>query len=944
MKIFLTILLLGITSLNAQQQAITWVNQDGWRMGLLKYIHPSHVPGHKDPVIIWMHGNGCATDYTNDVTGAINAANCMLTDDGIPKRLNNGDDISAKKGGISSNPLEHFIVLSPAQDISHDGFVSGINAHYIDFMRKYIRDSLSTEVDTTRLYIVGWSGGGSGVWGYPTRSLADAETVGAIVPISGVCTTPVDSWCDIATANVGVWAFHAQDDGTITQTCSGGAIININNCGPAVPPIYTNPATGGHFIAMTYTDPAFVGSNGMNIYQWMLQYDIFFGQNNFPPATKVNVTPGMIFQTTSAHKKPQLLFDGDTTTKWTSDFFNGFAIDAMNGQWFYMVLDSFYTHPWLQVFNGPFAGGDTVSYQCFYDWTDTTRHSQVFATTLATSTWKAIDTINSRAYSDSFRLVRFRIKTGASNDFREVRLYGVKLAPAPSIYQSPGSQPPDEGIYFQGYGKLEGDTVTDDAGASQEIQQNTEYFIPTLDGSGKTISLNKFGSMVTNYFLPAQRNGRRAFIYAAGPRPKNMYSDSTNSTKDIPPGSDSTLLSSWSGVDSLTYGIVGKLAHNASASLAGYTFSNAPGGSGLGYLSEIQLGHEDDAHFDPKGAVRLHMPLVKIRKLQAANSGAKRADPTIKVMDGSLTGDDSDYYKGEYIENLIANKTKVLPFDIWGYDYYSTSSGTQGTPGSVGVSPEQDRVYEKWSACSAVQQRLQPGMPRHIWEYGFDVFDGSPYVVPDISGQTRQLTKAYWVMRAYEIASVSGIQRFYMYTQRDLGGGDFSTTGFSYDTLLTSPGNTLPSYLWQFMDAGHLSGGGFVSLPRELYWHLTMRMNVMRNYKATGTIIQNGDSTGTWVVKHAHLTNPNLFVYAIWRGTHNNSTTSNFHLSDNIQSATITVANNQVKNGTVTTASVSGGTATIPTVNEGVTYLSAQTTPAINDNKIGRPRGHRSKI
>lgn len=938
----LFILLFISSCLHAQQQAITWVNQDGWRMGLLKYIHPSHVAGHKDPVIIWMHGNGCATDYTNDVTGATNAANCMLTDDGIPKRLNNGDDISAKKAGISSNPLEHFIVLSPAQDISQDGYVSGINAHYIDFMRKYIRDSLSTEVDTTRLYIVGWSGGVSGVWGYPTRSLADAETVAAIVPISGVCISPVDSWCDIATANVGVWAFHAQNDATVTQTCTGGAISNINGCGPIINPIYTNPATGGHFIAMTYTDPAFVGSNGMNIYQWMLQYDIFYGQNNYPPATKINVTPGMLFQTTSARKKPQLLFDGDTTTAWASDFFYGYAIDATNGQYSWIVLDSLYNHPWFEVFNNAFSGGDTVSFQCFYDWTDTTRHSLIFNGLLTNSIWKPIDSINSRAYIDSFRLVRFRIKTGASTGFTEARIHGVKLASAASIYPAPASPPSDEGIYFQGYGKLFGDTLMDDAGASQEIQQNLEYEIPSADASGKTLSLNKFSNMHDAYFAVNQRHGRRSFMYLAGQRPAYDYPDSSNSTKDIPIGSDSTKLTTWSTTDTAYYGVVAKLGHNTSASLTGYSYTLAPAGAGLGDLDEIQVGHEDDAHFDPHGAVRLHMPLVKLQKVKAAVNGAKRADPNIKVHDGALTGDDSDYYKGEYIENLIAYKTKNLPWDIWGFDYYSTNTGTQGSPGSVGISPEQDNAYVKWKLANGVCQRLQPGKEVMIFEYGFDVHDGSNYRVADISGQTRQQTKANWIMRAYEMASATGISRFYMYTQRDLGGGDFGTTGYSYDTLLTNPGSTLPSYLWQFMDAGHLSGGGYVSLPRDLYWHLTMRMSVLQNYKAAGTVIRNGDSTGVWVIRHAHQTDPTLFVDAVWYGTHAN-TSGTFTLNEpGAISATITKPNIQVKTGTITVPSISSGNISVP-ADEGMTYVTVRI-QSILQTKLPHIRGYHIKI
>src|SRR5688572_23366853 len=100
-----------------------------------------------------------------------------------------------------------------------------------------------------------------------------------------------------------------------------------------------------------------------------------------PPAKRIHIRPAQVFDLTQARKKPENLFDGDTTTAAIPDFFNGYIIEQAKGMVVWVVLDSFINHPKIEIFNGRWAYGLPVDFQFYYDYTDTTRHSPVYSTT-----------------------------------------------------------------------------------------------------------------------------------------------------------------------------------------------------------------------------------------------------------------------------------------------------------------------------------------------------------------------------------------------------------------------------------------------------------------------------------------------------------------------------------------------------------------------------------
>lgn len=650
-----------------------------------------------------------------------------------------------------------------------------------------------------------------------------------------------------------------------------------------------------------------------------------YGQDRYPPAKRIQVRPAQVFDITQARKKPENLFDGDTTTPALPDFFNGYILQETNGQVAWIVLDSFINHPKIQVYNARWAYGGQVDFQFFYDYTDTSRHSPVYSTTLPSAEWKWVDTIATRSWSDSARLIRLRIADGGSNNFMEVRFFGNMLGPARSIYPPSAPPPADEGKFFMGYGKLAVDTFMDDAGYSQRAQTDMGYIDTIRNPTGKNLLFNRFNNSIVLSYIPAKKGGRKIYPYFAGPREGFKYPPHfTNDSKDIPIGADSTDPHAWQVACNTYYGIAAKLGHNKNASLEGYTFRNTEPGVGLGMIDEIEVGNEDDARW--AGPLRFHNPLVKLVKLKQGYAGAKAADPSIKVISGALTGIDTSYLKAMYLVNLLRFGSKTAPLDVIAVNEYATNAGGQHSGTADGISPEQFRLYEKLKGFIDVRNRYYPGKAVYLTEFGYDVHDGSNYDVPVIRGQTREQTKAYWVIRSMEIAAAARISKYYQYSQRSLGGGDFSTTGFSYDTLLKAPGKELPAYLHPLMTEHVLQNGGWTSLPRDLYWYMTMRARVLENYNAWPSIIQRGDSTGAWILKYTHRSDPKSVVYAVWLGSNKNASVKNYLLKTGpVQVASTVRASIGKKQGTVQPAVKTDTGIRLPIVDESVTYVVVQT-------------------
>lgn len=218
-------------------------------------------PNEKYPVIIFLHGIGERGDGVAELPNVLGQ--------GIPKYINNGHPMRFFWNG----KWETFLVLSPQLSRSYGDWQN----FYVDEMLNYARQNL--RIDTNRIYLTGLSLGGGGVWKYASASLNNAKKFAAIAPVCGTCA--LSNACNLANANLPVWAFHAQDDGVVGAGCTTSSIQGINNCNPAVKPLMTMYSNGGHFIWDRSYDTVYNWHNP-NMYEW------FLGQNRSLP---INLSP-----------------------------------------------------------------------------------------------------------------------------------------------------------------------------------------------------------------------------------------------------------------------------------------------------------------------------------------------------------------------------------------------------------------------------------------------------------------------------------------------------------------------------------------------------------------------------------------------------------------------------------------------------------------------------
>ncbi len=181
-----------------------------------------------------------------------------------------GSTLASLPAVLSSMPIDNnlefnndsFIVMMPQLHESYGNWQDFFTQAMIDTAKAGLR------VDTSRVYLVGYSLGGFQTWSFPQQSDANAAQIAAIAPVSGGSSS--STICKIATNKIGVWAFHATDDGTVNVSTTDGAINALNNCNPAPSPTpkYTRYTSGNHWILGFATDPN--APSVSNLFQWLL--------------------------------------------------------------------------------------------------------------------------------------------------------------------------------------------------------------------------------------------------------------------------------------------------------------------------------------------------------------------------------------------------------------------------------------------------------------------------------------------------------------------------------------------------------------------------------------------------------------------------------------------------------------------------------------------------
>jgi len=239
----------------------------------------------KYPFILFLHGMGELGDGSA-------AQLPMVLRNGIPKLINNG---TFPKSFTVNGKTESFVIMSPQ-------FVDWPTSNDINAIINYAINNYN--VDPTRVYLTGLSMGGGAVWefGGDEVNTTYPQKLAAMVPVCGASYPSVYRAKIISDNKIAVWAFHNDGDPTAPVFYTNDYVNYINTLvpPPAIPAKKTIFVSNSHDAWTKAYDPNY-RENGMNMYEWMLQYKrgSIPPSYNTPPTVNAGLDKSMILPVSS---------------------------------------------------------------------------------------------------------------------------------------------------------------------------------------------------------------------------------------------------------------------------------------------------------------------------------------------------------------------------------------------------------------------------------------------------------------------------------------------------------------------------------------------------------------------------------------------------------------------------------------------------------------------
>lgn len=252
MRILLLFLTTHISLFSVAQRTPHMMDGPKGKVGFYQYLPPDYKPtGEKKPLIIFLHGIGeKGTGSPED----LKKIDCC----GIPKYIDLGHPMQFTWNGKT----EGFVILYP-QLYSRYGTWEN---YYVDLMLDYAYKNLN--IDTNRIFLTGLSLGGGGTWVYAASSLTNSKKFAGIAPVVSPCF--MGNGCNIANANLPIYAVHALDDDRASYTCTTNAIKSIIDCGTKAIPNVVMFDNGAHFVWVKRAYDTSYNYFNPNMYEWML--------------------------------------------------------------------------------------------------------------------------------------------------------------------------------------------------------------------------------------------------------------------------------------------------------------------------------------------------------------------------------------------------------------------------------------------------------------------------------------------------------------------------------------------------------------------------------------------------------------------------------------------------------------------------------------------------
>lgn len=246
-------LLIIFNTLKAQVQTAKNISMCSNSNGYYEYLPQGYSSGTQTyPLILFIHGVGELGNGTTQLSSVLNG--------GLPNAIKSGRfPTSFSVNGQSFS----FIVLSPQ-------FIGWPSPTDIENVLNYAVKNY--RVNTSRIYLTGLSMGGGVTWDYAGGSSTYANRLAAIVPIAGASWPDYNRSRVIASANLPVWAFHNSGDGTVSVSNTDNYVAQINQAPAPNPPAKKTIFQSSSHDAWTQVYNSTYTENGMNAFQWMLQY------------------------------------------------------------------------------------------------------------------------------------------------------------------------------------------------------------------------------------------------------------------------------------------------------------------------------------------------------------------------------------------------------------------------------------------------------------------------------------------------------------------------------------------------------------------------------------------------------------------------------------------------------------------------------------------------
>lgn len=582
-----------------------------------------------------------------------------------------------------------------------------------------------------------------------------------------------------------------------------------------------------------------------------------------------------------------------------------------------------------------------------------------------TMTTESFDSWKTISGTDGFSDVRF-VEVSADNgtDFDsgiyELKLYGDVVSAAPSIWLGTAVSPvPDPGKYGHGVNILDDRFKRKDgpSGAGDNIFlkvaraarvgfEATKWdFYPNhyTDPADGLMWLGRNGSDnlgrrikdVTgpnNIEVQMYRNGGSIANLSAGTANNNTgYIPDANNFFRIVSGGNKALAATWAPLKKLYYKLIALFGSNASADMTGITVTGASGAdiaTGQGMFKYFENGNEDNK--DWVGAASYLTPEESLEKLIVVGNEALLADPNALVLDYSKTFLDNTYFRAMGFINYWKYDSAPLPIYGFCFNLYMNSD-LDGQGGSgTGVSPE---TYNLRARLIEFQQQMDEMFPnkRVFWaEFGTAADPSSPWYIAAQGGRTARETCAYVALRQKAICrSLRFIPKMYYYAFFEDSSYPFNSMAITQDHFNPDPENSYYINTTVF-PIGY-------ALANELY--------IEENYNWFATHLLDGGTTGQWLQRLDHVTDPNKKLFKTWKGSLNGSSlgSQTIDVGANAVSATLYTLQYDQWTPASSPLTITGTTVSV-TVNEEIKWIevtysgAAPAAPVIRNRRFRRIR------